>query len=278
MRKMLECFLFVMNQVIDNPAIRFSDIATVTEEEKEQILYKFNQGDTEYPKEDTIVTLFEKQVIKMKEQIAVVYGDQKITYQELNQHANAVAKKLREWGTGPDDFIAILAERSIEMIIGIFGILKAGGAYVPIDPSYPSERISYTLNDCKPKAVLVYHMDNAEKVCGKLPILDLETFKYSKEIVENLPCINEPHNAAYVIYTSGTTGRPKGVVVEHVNVVRLLYNDGFQYDFVCICNESRFTLWYRHSRRIMRGRRRGSQRVFKPSGITERKVYTKPIW
>ena len=125
----------------------------------------------EYPSDKTVVELFEEQVSKTPNNIAVVYEDEEITYAELNSKANQLAYKLRELGVKPDDKVAILTQRSIEMIIGIYGIIKAGGAYVPMDPDYPEERIKYMLEDCQPKAILV---GKAElPVETNIPVIDL---------------------------------------------------------------------------------------------------------
>ncbi|WP_033679403.1 AMP-binding protein, partial [Bacillus gaemokensis] len=105
-------------------------------------------------KEKTVAKLFEEQVKKTPNHIAVTFEDEEITYRELNQRANALAHKLRSLGVKPDDYVAIMAERSIEMIVGIYGVIKAGGAYVPMDPTYPKDRIEYMMEDCTPKAVL----------------------------------------------------------------------------------------------------------------------------
>ena len=129
----------------------------------------------------------------------------------MNAKANQLARKLRKLGVKPDDFVAMLTERSLEMIIGIYGILKAGGAYVPMDPTYPEERIHYMLEDCKPKAVLTYHAE----VSTNIPVIDLADSEVWTGATRNLTHINKSSDLAYCIYTSGTTGNPKGVMIEH---------------------------------------------------------------
>lgn len=233
MNVMMEHLLYVISQVVENPTILYSDISIATEEEKEKILYKFNKGIIEYPSDKTVVDFFESQAAKTPNATAVIFEDRKINYDELNKRANHLAYKLRTAGVKSDTFVAILAQRSIEMIVSILGILKAGGAYVPIDPTYPEDRIIYILNDCKPKAVIVYQMENVKEFCGDILIIDMK--KESEEKMDdnliNPPHVNSVHDIAYVIYTSGTTGRPKGVMVEHLNLVRLLFNDAPLYDF-----------------------------------------------
>ncbi len=207
---------------------RVMDIDLITREEKNLILQEFNSCDAEYPKEKTVAELFEEQVEKTPENIAVVYGNESITYRELNNRANAVAEKLRAMGVEPGDFVAILAERSIEMIAGIYGIVKSGGAYVPINTEYPPDRIDYIIKDCKPKAILVFQ---AEAGKFDVPVVNLGDKEFVVGELNNPIPVNRPEDILYVIYTSGTTGNPKGVMVEHRNLVRLLFNSKFQFDF-----------------------------------------------
>jgi surfactin family lipopeptide synthetase A len=137
-----------------------------------------------------------------------------MTYRELNQKANQLAKRLRTLGVGPNDFVAISGERSMELIIGIYGILKAGGAYVPIDFSFPKERIQYILKDCSPKAVLLYQAE----INTDIPVIDLEKKRLWEEETSNLNKLHKPSDLVYCIYTSGTTGKPKGIMLtEFIN-------------------------------------------------------------
>ena len=191
-------------------------IENVSEFEKKLILEEFNDTYTDYPREKTVVELFEEQVTKTPEHIAVIFEEEALTYKALNMRANALAHKLRALGIGPDDYIALVTERSIEMIVGIYGIIKAGGAYVPIEPTYPSERIQYMLEDCQPKAVLTYQSE----VETNLPILDLG--EVGEGVCENPVHVNQASDLIYCIYTSGTTGKPKGVMIEHKGLVNLI--------------------------------------------------------
>ena len=144
--------------------------------------------------------------------------NEQLTYAELNQKANQLARKLRKLGVKPDDFVAIMAERSIEMIVGIYGIIKAGGAYVPIDPTYPQDRIKYMLEDCTPKALVVYKAE----IETEIPVIDLADSKVWEEAATNLKKVNKPNDLVYCIYTSGTTGKPKGVMIEHKGLLIIL--------------------------------------------------------
>jgi len=219
-RMVLERLLKICEEMANKPDAKVCELETVTEAEKQLILNDFNATETEYPRDKTVVELFEEQVNKTPDNTALVFEDKKLTYAELNARANSLAHRLRELGVKPDDFVAIIADRSIEMIVGIYGIIKAGGAYVPIDPTYPEDRIRYMLEDCAAKAAVVYTM---EKQCipENISIIDLSdnsVWKYSEENPEH---VNKPSDLAYCIYTSGTTGKPKGVMLEHHGVVAM---------------------------------------------------------
>lgn len=219
---------FILKQFINNIHnldIKISNISVIDDEEKRLIIEDFNNTFTTYPGDKTVVELFEEQVEKTPDNIAVIFEDEKITYAELNSKANQLAKRLRVLGVKQDDFVVIMSERSIDMIIGILGIIKAGGAYVPIEPSYPKERIRYILNDCNPKVIV--HL-NLEEVLDT----DIETINLSdKEIYtgdfSNPSKLNTPNDLIYAIYTSGTSGKPKGVMIEHKSVIRLVRNTNY---------------------------------------------------
>lgn len=226
-RHMDRYILFLLEQMMSNPEGKVKELKRILPEEEEKIFHDWNHTDADYPKNTTVVELFEEQVRKTPDKVAVVFGDKKITYAELNRRANIVAHRLRKMGVQRDDLVAIVSRRSVEMIVGIYGIIKAGGAYVPVDPIYPKDRIEYILEDSNPKAVLCYQVD----VDVKAPILDLRELETFHEREDNPERVNQPQDLIYVIYTSGTTGKPKGVLLEHKNVVRLLRNDQFQFDF-----------------------------------------------
>jgi len=165
----------------------------------------------------TMIQLFEEQVAKTPEKIAIVFEDKTLTYSELNRRANALAYQLRTLGVGREDYVVMIAKRSIEMIVGLIGILKSGGVYVPIEEAYPTERIHYMLEDVNPLVILTYEAT----IETNLPVVDLNTLEVDKGADENPVLINEPEDLIYCIYTSGTTGKPKGVMVEHKGVVNL---------------------------------------------------------
>ncbi|MBO7564183.1 MAG: amino acid adenylation domain-containing protein, partial [Clostridiales bacterium] len=208
MHAVLERLVKICGEIAEKKDGLVEDIETVTEKEKKDIFEDFNNTAADYPREKTIVELFEEQVEKTPDNIAVVFGDESLTYSELNAKANQLARVLREdYGVKPDDFVVIIAERSLEMIVGIYGILKSGGAYVPIDPTYPEDRIVYILEDSSPKAVLTYHAS----LKSSIPVIDLANKGVFEGACENLEIVNKPEDTIYCIYTSGTTGKPKGV-------------------------------------------------------------------
>ncbi|URZ07873.1 hybrid non-ribosomal peptide synthetase/type I polyketide synthase [Clostridium felsineum] len=217
---LLKRFLLVLEQVVKKPNINISDIEIITDIERNKILNEFNNVKIQYPKEKTIVDLFEEQVSKTPNKVALVFEEKSLTYKELNEGANILAHNLREIGIKPNDFVAIMAERSIEVIIGVFAILKSGGAYVPIDPKFPKERIQYMIEDCEPKAILV--AKEQLSINTQIPLINLYDEKFYSGKIENPKKVNKSNDLAYVIYTSGTTGRPKGVMIEHECVHNLL--------------------------------------------------------
>ena len=177
-----------------------------------------------YPQERCIHELFEDQVRQTPDAVALVFGDERLSYGELNARANRLARHLRGLGVRPDDRVAICVERSVEMIVGLLGVLKAGGAYVPLDPAYPVERLAYMLADSGPMAVLTHGAAReALAAAGEdRPIVDLEADAAGwAELTGDDPARGRltSRHLAYVIYTSGSTGQPKGVMVEHRNLV-----------------------------------------------------------
>jgi amino acid adenylation domain-containing protein len=170
-----------------------------------------------------IVEAFEAQVRAAPKAVAVVCGEAKMSYEELNERANRIAHYLRKMGVSAESMVGIYMDRTLDAIAAIVGILKAGGAYVPIDPVYPQERVGFILEDANTKIVLT-EKRLASSLCkwhGRILVLETEWDDISKESGDNPAPVLAPSNAAYVIYTSGSTGKPKGVVVTHHNVVRL---------------------------------------------------------
>ncbi len=188
-----------------------------------------------YPKDKTIVDLFVAQARKTPDHTAVVFGDSRLTYRELDEQSNQLAHALRRLGVVEETLVPICLHRSMAIIVGIMGILKAGGAYVPIDPDYPADRIAYMLDDLKSNVLVTDTLSRSVLPASIAPIhllcLDEDGSTLERESTEAVPNQLTPQNAAYVIYTSGSTGRPKGVLIEHENVVRLFMTDSPLFNF-----------------------------------------------
>ncbi|SAK79874.1 non-ribosomal peptide synthetase [Caballeronia pedi] len=199
--------------------------------ERERLLVKRNETAMDMP-ETTLTAMFEAQVSKSPEAVAVVYEAQRLTYGELNARANQLAHHLIAEGVQPDDRVAICAERGLEMMIGVLGILKAGAGYVPLDPAYPVERLTYMLDDCAPVAVLA--QASVRDVLGEPSalVIELNGRDFDAQPTHN-PVVAKlnAQRLAYVIYTSGSTGQPKGVMIEHRNVVRLFSATAHWFEF-----------------------------------------------
>ncbi|MCW0173595.1 amino acid adenylation domain-containing protein, partial [Burkholderia pseudomallei] len=190
------------------------------------VVYAWNATERDYPIEQCIHQLFEAQVDRKPEAIALTFDGQRLSYAELNARANRLAHYLQGRGVGPGRLVALCAERGIEMVVGLLAILKAGGAYVPLDPAYASDRLRGIVEDSQPALVLADAVGRAAlgELDGALPVIDLETDALRwREMPATNPEVasQHVHHLAYVIYTSGSTGRPKGVMVEHAQVVRL---------------------------------------------------------
>ncbi len=185
--------------------------------EREQVLLEFNQTASPYPDDVCIQQLFEDQVERTPDRIALAFGSQHLTYAQLNARANQVANYLRARGVGPEVPVAICMERCLEMVVALLGILKAGAAYVPIDPAYPEERLAFILEDARARVLLTTAAlrERMPEPGVRLICLDADWELIIGESRNNPPIIAAAGNLAYVIYTSGSTGQPKGVMVEH---------------------------------------------------------------
>ena len=235
--KMGAHFKKLIEEIVRNPAQEIQTLSLLTEAERHQLLIEWNDTKADYPEDKTIHQLFEEQVEKTPNNIAVVYEDEELTYQQLNERANQLAHHLRTLGVGPDTLVAIAVERSLEMIIGLLGIFKAGGAYVPLDPTYPQERLQFMLEDTNaPILITQAHLNETVRDYSGITLnLDLRTEKKelfieerslnddnsqtqrwissSPESSKNPDPITLHHNLAYIIYTSGSTGKPKGCLL-----------------------------------------------------------------
>ncbi len=226
-------FRQLLDAVSDNAEERVSELPLLTAGELQQLLYQWNETTTVYPRDKCVHQLFELQVQRTPDALAVISEDQQLTYRELNKRANQVAHYLQSFGAGPDSPIGIMIERSVELVVGLLGILKAGGAYVPLDPGYPRDRLAFMLEDAG-----IHHLMTQEQLVGQLPeqlfkpasritSLDADWSEISRESTDNPASAATPENLAYVMYTSGSTGIPKGVSVNHRSVVRLVQNTNY---------------------------------------------------
>ncbi|MGH8603227.1 MAG: non-ribosomal peptide synthetase, partial [Gammaproteobacteria bacterium] len=225
-RRWLEHFHTVLHRLVADPSHRVSELPFLGESERHQLLVEWNETRVDYPPHQTLNEFFEAQVERSPDAIAVVFENERLTYRELNQRANQLAHHLQRLGVGPEVLVGVFMERSLEMVIGLYGILKAGGAYVPIDPDYPADRVGFMVEDSQVPVLLTQQRlverlpeHNAEIVC-----LDSEWPGIAAESGANLRSGVRAESLAYVIYTSGSTGRPKGAMNTHRGICnRLLW-------------------------------------------------------
>ena len=211
----------LLKNIVKDSSASLNEFEYLSESEKSELLYDLNDTEVFYPKEKTVLDLFNERVVQIPDSTAVVFEDEKLTYQELNECSNQLANYLRDQYTiMPNDLVGIKLERSHWTIISILSILKSGGAYLPIDPDYPQERMDYMISDSNCKVLI----DQQE----------LEKFVKNKKQYQahNLESLPKPDDLAYVIYTSGSTGTPKGTLITHKNLnVRICYMiDAYDFD------------------------------------------------
>src|ERR1043166_5695062 len=223
-RALLRQLRTLLKQMVSQPQQRVLELGLLSGAEAEQLLRDYNQTATDYPREQCVHELFEEQARLRPEAIAVVAGEQRLSYRELNERANQLAHYLRAQGVGPESMVGLCVERTVEMVVGLLGVLKAGGAYVPLDVQYPAARLRYMLGESGARVLLTQ-----ERLRELLPesgahvlSLDSEWEVVAGESRENVTSGVRAENLAYVIYTSGSTGEPKGVAVPHGAIVRLV--------------------------------------------------------
>jgi iturin family lipopeptide synthetase A len=224
--RMLGHFQTLLTEIVANPDRQISTLPILTNTERHQVLFDWNDTAREYPQDKCIHQLFEEQVAKTPDAIAVVFEQEELTYQQLNQRANQLAHHLQTLGVKPEVLVGICVERSLEMVVGLLGILKAGGAYVPLDPSYPAERLSYLLSDAGIEVLLTQNnlLSTLPSHSAQVVCLDTDRQVIESHSRENLVTGVSANNLAYVIYTSGSTGTPKGVQICQSSVVNFLFS------------------------------------------------------
>ncbi|MEC0685163.1 amino acid adenylation domain-containing protein, partial [Bacillus haynesii] len=212
--------LVLLRHIAHQPETELARFNLLNDEDQHQILVEFNHKHLQLPERSGVFhELFEETTVNNPQQIAVIEGSKQISYHRLNGRANRLARTLQTAGIGPGKRVAILANRSIEAIIGVLAVLKAGGAYIPIDSHYPEERIRFLLKDSEASALLAQadYIDTASLLTdGSMPCIHLD-HEHNGLLEENIVSTATPKDTAYVIYTSGTTGAPKGVEVRHRN-------------------------------------------------------------
>ncbi|MBD2790297.1 amino acid adenylation domain-containing protein, partial [Xenorhabdus sp. DI] len=228
--RMVVYFTHTLTAMVADETQRIATLPMLPASERQQLLVDFNATQADFPQDALIHSLFEAQAAQQPEATAVVFEEQTLSYGELNHRANQLAHHLIALGVRPDDRVAICAERSLELMIGLLATLKAGGAYVPLDPDYPAERLIYMLEDATP-VVLLTQTAQRDKLSVSLPTVLLDHVLDDQDPLLAAQPIDNPDaqvlgltasHLAYVIYTSGSTGQPKGVMVEHRSLSNLI--------------------------------------------------------
>ncbi len=216
-------FQTLLGGIVSNPQQRVAELPILAEIARQKILLACQETQADYPRNKTIHQLFEEQVGKTPDAIAIIFEDQQMTYQELNERANQLGHYLQQLGVCRETIVGVSVERSLEMVMGILGIWKAGGAYLPLDPSYPSERIAYMIENAGISLLLTQQklVDKFSQFQGRLLCLDIPLDLLGSEHRGNVKSDVCPDHLAYMIYTSGSTGKPKGVLGLHRGLVNL---------------------------------------------------------
>lgn len=220
--KFVSYFKRVFSAVLTDNKVKLSEINLLSKEEEKLVLREFNQTDADYPKEKTMVQLFEEQVVETPGEIALAHHRDKLTYSELNQRANQIAVVLKEKGVVRHKVVGLMLNRSFDMIAAILGILKAGGICLPVDPSYPQKRIDHMLSNSDMGWLLVNDSTLDAEMNLTASVINVDTVDRNSTALENPVVVNESSDLLYVIYTSGSTGVPKGVTIKHSNLINLI--------------------------------------------------------
>ena len=232
MERMVSHYQAILRQVVAHPAIPLSAISMLTVTEQEMLLQRRNETAVAYP-HTTVQEQFEAQVARTPAAIAVVADEMVLTYEQLNERANQLARYLQQQGVRPGQNVGIGMERSVEMLVAELAVLKAGGTYVPLDPSYPLERLAFMVADTKTAVLLTLsHLDEQIRQLPQADSLQVIYVDQEATAIANQMKVNLPHSldetaVAYIMYTSGSTGRPKGILIPHRAINRLVLNSDY---------------------------------------------------
>ena len=235
-QRMIGHYLVLLEAIISKPTQQATELPLLTAEERQKLLVEWNQTQMDYPDHMTVHELFEEQAARTPDAIAIRFKEDSLTYQELNQRANQLAHHLRAMGVKPETPVGISIERSLDMMVALFGVMKANGAYVPLDPKYPNERLAFMIEDAE-----IEYLLTQEHLLGQLPenalstnvvCLERDWSQIEQESIENPVNYLNADNLFYIIYTSGSTGRPKGVMALHRGAVNRFYWMWERYPFV----------------------------------------------
>jgi amino acid adenylation domain-containing protein/thioester reductase-like protein len=218
----------LLTSIVENPHKPIHELPLLTAAEQQQLL-AWNDTASDYPQALCIHQLFEAQVEKTPDAVALVFEDQQLSYKELNNKANQLAHYLQSLGVKPEVLVGICMARSLEMVIALMGILKAGGAYLPLDPAYPAERLAFMLEDAQISVLLTQSSLKNALPETKAQVVCLDTKPLSHLSTANPFCSVKTDNLVYVIYTSGSTGKPKGVMIQHQSLVNFVHTDITKY-------------------------------------------------
>lgn len=222
--RLVDHFRQLLKGAVANPEERLDELRLLSEQEERVLLVDWNDTAAEFPENLCLHELFEAQVGRTPEAVAVVHGERRLTYRELDGRANRLAHHLKALGLGPDLPAGVCVERSPEMLVAILGVLKAGGAYVPLAPDTPAERAAFMLNESRARILLTQMplLAQFRGFSGKVVCLDRGWPDIARDGPHDVEATASPENLAYVIFTSGSTGKPKGVQIEHRAVVNFL--------------------------------------------------------
>jgi amino acid adenylation domain-containing protein len=216
LRRLAGYYLAALTAFADAPGSRYEDLSLLDEQERRQVLAEWNRTERDFPPDACLHELFEAQVRRTPQAVAVAFEDERLTYREMNQRANRLAHHLRRLGAGPEARVGVCLERSVEMVVALYAVLKTGGAYVPLDPTYPADRLSFMLDDARVSVLLTDRRSGSLIPTGpRLVRLDEDHALWAAEASADPVRLAEPDNLAYVIYTSGSTGLPKGAMNSH---------------------------------------------------------------